>query len=150
MVKFLIYLKLNNYKKIKFYKFISKIIKHIYNSSIYINQKKFKKLKTFNEPLIRIKKHIFNSPNIEITFEFKMNPEREEIALTQFHNNYNINKSYKDLKVLFYSTKIIQFVNILKGLITYDILWKYYVTKMNLKTNYKPNIKVSDAVVLSL
>jgi len=147
MVKFLIYLKLNNYKKIKFYKFISNIIKHIYNSSIHKNQKKFK---TFNEPLIRIKKHIFNSPNIEITFEFKMNPEREEIALKQFHNNYNINKSYKELKVLFYSTKIIQFVNILKGLITYDILWKYYITKMNLKTNYKPNIKVSDAVVLSL
>ena len=161
MVKFLISLTLHNFETkpdiYTFYKSIFIIIKNIYNSSI----KKNHRLKDFYEPFIKIKKHIFKSKTIRSTYEtnpkiinvieFKMSREREELALEQFYKDYNmVHKSYKELKTLYYSTKIIQFVTIVKGLISKNIVWTYYKNKMHLQMKYKPNITVSDAVVLSL
>jgi len=59
-------------------------------------------------------------------------------------------KSYRELRALYYSTKIIQFVNRLRGLINDNTLWLRYANRTELKTKYKPNISVSDAAVLSL
>ena len=82
-----------------------------------------------------------------------MNSEREEIALRQFYKDYkgSMNKkSYRELRTLYYSTKIIQFVNNLRGLINNNIFWARYANHNELKTKYKPVISVSDAAVLSL
>ena len=119
---------------------------------------------------IKIKKSIFTEPNIDssnplhslihtvcppkitIDIEFKITPKREEFALKRFYkSDKSMNsKSYKELKALYYSTKIINFVNVLRGLLRYNTLWLQYTNELKLKTKYKPDIDVSDALVLSL
>jgi len=173
MVKFRISLKLNNFDKsknikiIKFYKTLAKIIKSTYNIGV---RKKQKQSDTYVQPLIKIKKHVFTESNIDSTnplysliratcppkitldIEFKLTQEREEFALKRFYKNHNSmnSKSYKELKALYYSTKIINFVNTLRSLLSYNTLWLYYTNEIKLKTKYKPEIDVSDAIVLSL
>ena len=182
MVKFRISLNLHNFKHlsetkyskqkarkiIQFYKALAQIIKKTHNYDIKRTQKQFKE---YCEPLIKIRKNIFTEtipndknplaefidtlcpPSIDIDIEFKMNSEREEIALRQFYKDYkgSMNKkSYSELRTLYYSTKIIQFVNNLRGLINDNIFWLRYSNLTELKTKYKPIISVSDAAVLSL
>ena len=181
MVKFRISLNLHNFnlseskysvkksrKIIQFYKALAQIIKKTHNYDVKRNQKQFKE---YCEPLIKIRKNIFTKtvtndnnplaefidtlcpPSIDIDIEFKMNSEREEIALRQFYKDYkgSMNKkSYRELRTLYYSTKIIQFVNNLRGLINNNIFWARYANHNELKTKYKPVISVSDAAVLSL
>ena len=92
-------------------------------------------------------------PTIDIDIEFKMTSQREEMALKEFYKNYKgsmNNKSYRELRTLYYSTKIINFVNRLKGLINENVFWARYINQEELKTKYKPVISVSDAAVLSL
>ena len=173
MVKFRISLTLHNFDKsknikiIKFYKTLANIIKSTYNIDV---RKKQKQSDTYIQPFIKIKKHTFTEhtidstnplhsiirtmcpPKITIDITFKLTPEREEFALKRFyeiHNSMN-SKTYKELKALYYSTKIINFVNNLKSLLHYNTLWLYYTNEIKLKTKYKPNIDVSDAIVLSL
>ena len=71
-----------------------------------------------------------STPSIDIDIEFKMTSKREEIALRQFYKDYkgSVTKtSYKELEnTVYYSTKIIQFVNRLRGLINDNILWLRY------------------------
>lgn len=152
----------------QFYKLLAQIIKSTHNCDVKRTQKQFK---DYSEPLIKIKRNIFSEPSavdenhmaafidtvfpptIDIDIEFKMTSEREEVALKQFHTYYKgsmNNKSYKELRVLYYSTKIINFVNRLRGLINENIFWMQYINHEELKTKYKPVISVSDAAVLSL
>jgi len=156
-------------KKIhQFYKVLAQIIKSTHNCDVKRTQKQFKE---YSEPLIKIKKNIFTEttltagnpisafigtlcpPTIDIDIEFKMTSHREEIALKQFHKDYKgsmNNKSYRELRTLYYSTKIINFVNRLKGLINENVFWLQYTNQEELKTKYNPVISVSDAAVLSL
>lgn len=156
-------------KILKFYKALALNIKQTHNYDVKRTQKQFKE---YCEPLIKIRKNIFTEttveedenplaafidtlcpPSIDIDIEFKMTSKREEIALRQFYKDYkgSMNrKSYKELRTLYYSTKIIQFVNRLRGLINDNILWLHYTNREELKTKYKPVISVSDAAVLSL
>jgi hypothetical protein len=178
MVKFRISLNLHNINSIdryskyktnkilKFYRALAELIKRTHNLDIKRTQKQFKE---YCEPLIKIRKNVFTEttaaegnpiaaiieqicpPSIDIDLEFSMTSAREEIALRQFHKDYSIKRiSYKELRTLYYSTKIIQFVNRLRGLINENILWTHYLNKAGLKTKYKPVISVSDAAVLSL
>jgi hypothetical protein len=155
-------------KILKFYQELGTIIKSTHNCDVKRTQKQFKE---YCEPLIRIRKNIFTEttaaegnplaafidtlcpPTIDIDIEFKMTSKREELALKQFYKDYkgSMNKkSYKELRTLYYSTKIISFVNRLRGLINDNIFWSHYVNQAELKTKYKPIISVSDAAVLSL
>jgi len=173
MVKFRVSLKLHNFDKSKnvkiitFYKTLVKIIKSTYNVEV---RKKQKQSDAYIQPLIKIKKYIFTEPTLDssnplhslirtvcppkitIDIEFKLTPEREEFALKRFYKNHHsmCSKSYKELKALYYSTKIINFINVLRGLISYNTLWLQYTNEIKLKTKYKPKIDVSDAIVLSL
>lgn len=155
-------------KILKFYKALAQIIKKTHNYDVKRTQKQFKE---YCEPLIKIRKNIFTEtvaddknplaalidtlcpPSIDIDIEFRMTSKREELALRQFYKDYkgSVTKtSYKELRTLYYSTKIIQFVNRLRGLINDNILWLRYINRAELKTKYKPVISVSDAAVLSL
>jgi hypothetical protein len=155
-------------KIFKFYKRIALIIQKNHNIDVKRTQIQFKE---YCEPLIHIKKCIFTEtdtssdtqlaslisticpPAIDIDIEFKMSSSREEIALKQFYKDYqpSIKRiSYKELRNIYYSTKIIQFVNRLRGLINENVFWLHYLNKSSLKTKYKPIISVSDAAVLSL
>jgi hypothetical protein len=155
-------------KILQFYKVLAQIIKSTHNCDVKRTQKEFK---DYSEPLIKIKKNIFTEttaaegnplaafidticpPTIDIDIEFKMTSQREEMALKQFHKDYkgSMNKkSYKELRTLYYSTKIINFVNRLRGLINENVFWARYINQEELKTKYKPVISVSDAAVLSL
>jgi hypothetical protein len=174
MVKFRISLNLHNFndfnyskhktrKIITFYEALANQIKTIHNYDIKKTQRQFK---DYCEPLIKIKKNIFIEneygssikeicvpPTIHIDLEFIMTSRREELALKRFYNDYKgsmKNKSYIELRTLYYSTKIINFVNRLRNLINDNILWIHYINKVELKTRYTPNISVSDATVLSL
>jgi hypothetical protein len=182
MVKFRISLNLHNFKYLseskyskqkakkilKFYKALAQIIKNTHNYDVKRTQKQFKE---YCEPLIKIRKNIFTQtvaddknplatligtlcpPSIDIDIEFKMNSQREELALRQFYKDYKgsvTKSSYKELRTLYYSTKIIQFVNRLRGLINDNVFWLRYINRAELKTKYKPVISVSDAAVLSL
>jgi hypothetical protein len=155
-------------KILKFYKIIAHIIKKTHNYDIKRTQQQYKE---YCEPLIKISKNIFTDtiadknnplaeligtmypPSIDIDIEFTMNSQREDIALRQFYKDYKGSmdrKSYRELRTLYYSTKIIQFVNNIRSLINDNILWQSYVNRAELKTKYRPNISVSDAAVLSL
>jgi hypothetical protein len=155
-------------KILKFYKVLAQIIKSTHNCDVKRTQKQFKE---YCEPLIKIRKNIFTEttaaddnplaafidticpPTIDMDIEFKMTSKREELALKQFYKDYkgSMNKkSYKELRTLYYSTKIISFVNRLRSLINDNVLWIRYMNQEDLKTKYKPVISVSDAAVLSL
>jgi hypothetical protein len=162
------YSKLKAKKILKFYEAIGQIIKTTHNCDVKRTNKMFKEN---HEPLIKIRKIIFTKPEVELdnptaTFldallsptmdldlEFKMSGEEEEVALKQFYKDYKGSmkkKSYKELRSLYYSSKIIQFVNRLRGLVEEGILWKRYLNSIDLKTKYKPSMVVSDTTVLSL
>lgn len=155
-------------KIVKFYKAIAKLIQQFHNLDVKRTQKQFKE---YSEPLVKISKNIFTEtvpgvdnplasfletvcpPTIDIQMEFHMTSRREELALRQFYKEYKgtmLNKSYRELRTLYYSTKIIQFVNNLRSLINNNVLWLRYVNRAELKTKYKPIITVSDVTVLSL
>lgn len=186
MVKFRISLDLFNYKNIskkyrkkkilKYYKTLGNIIKDRYNSDV----KQMNNIKNYG-PLIKIKKTIFNEPNISagktvkkntknkkvsldsimntifppsmnIDIQYSMPPKREELAIKEFCKSYVINakKDYKDLRSMYYSSKILRFVVKLRELINDNILWQNYIEDNNIKTDYVPVISVSDAAIISL
>ena len=187
MVRFRVYLHLNNIRKLqaikdekakhkakkilKFYKLLAKLIVYEHNKDIKLTQKNFKE---YSEPLINIKKNIFvvsdvseniagnalqsiiekiYPPTIEIDFEFKISDSRESIAIKHFKKTFGnsiVKHSAKDLRTLYYSTKIINFVNKLKNYFNSGIYWKIFQSKTQIKTHYIPNISLSDATVLSL
>lgn len=187
MVRFRVYLNLNNIKQLqsiqdskaknkankilKFYKLLAKLIVYEHNKDIKLTQQQYKE---YSEPFINIKKNIFvvseipenpagqilqtliekmYPPTIEIDFEFKISKRRENFALSQFKKDFGkslIKHSEKELRTLYYSTKIINFVNKLKNYFNSGIYWKIFQSKTQIKTHYKPNISLSDATVLSL
>lgn len=158
-------------KILKFYKLIAKLIVYEHNKDIKLTQRNFKE---YSEPLIDIKKNIFvvskiseNSaghvlhsliekiypPTIEIDFEFKISDASETIAIKHFKKTFGsptVKHSNKDLRTLYYSTKIINFVNKLNNYFSSGIYWKIFQSKTQIKTHYTPNISLSDATVLSL
>ncbi len=155
-------------KILKFYRALALMIKRVHNIDVKRTQKQFKE---YCEPLIKIRKNIFTEttaeegnpissileylypPSIDIDIEFSMTSDKEALALRQFYKDYKgsiSRSSYRELKTLYYSTKIIQFVNRLRGLMNENILWVNYLNNAGLKTKYKPVISVSDAAVLSL
>ncbi len=187
MVRFRVYLNLNNIKKLqsitdskakqkakkilKFYKLLAKLIVYEHNNDIKLTQQSYNE---YSEPLINIKKNIFvvselpetpaghilqsliekmYPPTIEIDFQFKISKRREHIALSQFKKDFGTSltkHSNKELRTLYYSTKIINFVNKLKNYFNSGIYWKIFQSKTQIKTHYTPNISLSDATVLSL
>jgi hypothetical protein len=177
MVKFQISLRLHNYndisqgqysklkaKKIeKFYQHLGKLIKTTHNSDVLRTRKIFKQ---YYEPLIKIDNIIFTQPEsdnpldslvmfptIDMSIEFKMKPEQEEQALKQFYRDYKGSmqkKSYKELRSLYYSSKIIQFIDRLKELVEDGMFWRRYTNIIGLKTKYKPSMALTDTAVLSL
>jgi hypothetical protein len=185
MVKFRISLDLFNYDNIKkkyrkkkilrYYKSLANIIKDKYNSDV--KQTNAISKKNYG-PLIKIKKTIFNEPDIDvrkkstknkkvsldsimrtifplsmnIDIQYTMSVKREELAIKQFCKSYMINskKDYKDLRSMYYSSKIVRFVIKVRELINDNILWQDYMEDNNLKTDYVPIISVSDAAILSL
>ena len=62
----------------------------------------------------------------------------------------NAKKDYKDLRSMYYSSKIVRFVVKLRELINDNILWQGYMEDNNIKTDYVPVISVSDAAIISL
>ena len=188
MVKFRISLDLFNYKNIKkkyrkkkilkYYKTLGNIIKDRYNSDVKQMNTMYKKN---YGPLIKIKKTIFNEPDIDegkkikgntknkkvsldsiiktilppsmnIDIQYSMSVKREELAIKEFCKSYTINakKDYKDLRSMYYSSKIVRFVVKLRELINDNILWQGYMEENNIKTDYVPVISVSDAAIISL
>ena len=188
MVKFRISLDLFNYKNIKkkyrkkkilkYYKTLGNIIKDRYNSDVKQMNTVYKKN---YGPLIKIKKTIFNEPDItegkkikgntknkkvslesimktilppsmNIDIQYSMSLKREELAIKEFCKSYTINakKDYKDLRSMYYSSKIVRFVVKLRELINDNILWQDYMEENNLKTDYVPVISLSDATIISL
>jgi|688.fasta_scaffold136029_4 hypothetical protein len=177
MVKFQISLRLHNYndislgkysklktKKIqKFYQHLGKLIKNTHNGDVLRTRKIFKQ---YYEPLVKIDNIIFTEPEsdnpldllvmfptIDMSIEFKMKPEQEEQALKQFYKDYKGSmqkKSYKELKSLYYSSKIIQFVDRLKVCVEDGMFWRRYTSTIGLKTKYKPSMALNNTAVLSL
>jgi hypothetical protein len=177
MVKFQISLRLNNYydisqgkysknkaKKIeRFYEKLGKLIKTSHNGDVLRTRKVFK---DYYEPLVKIDNIIFNEPQmdnpldilimipvIDMSIEFKMKPEQEEKALKQFFKDYKGSmqkKSYKELRSLYYSSKIIQFVNRLRVCVEDGMFWRRYTSIIGLKTKYNPSMALTDTAVLSL
>jgi uncharacterized protein (UPF0335 family) len=188
MVKFRISLDLFNYDNIKkkyrkkkilrYYKTLANIIRDKYNSDV--KQTNAISKKNYG-PLIKIKKTIFNEPDIDagekakkstknkkvsldsimrtifppsmnIDIQYTMSVKREELAIKQFCKSYmiNVKKDYKDLRSMYYSSKIVRFVVKVRELINDNILWQDYMEDNNLKTDYVPVISVSDAAIISL
>ena len=188
MVKFRISLDLFNYKNIKkkyrkkkilkYYKTLGNIIKDRYNSDVKQMNTVYKKN---YGPLIKIKKTIFNEPDIiegkkvkestknkkislesimktilppsmNIDIQYTMSLKKEELAIKEFCKSYTINakKDYKDLRSMYYSSKIVRFVVKLRELINDNILWQGYMEDNNIKTDYVPVISLSDATIISL
>ena len=188
MVKFRISLDLFNYKNIKkkyrkkkilkYYKTLGNIIKDRYNSDVKQMNTVYKKN---YGPLIKIKKTIFNEPDIDegkkinkstknkkvsldsiirtilppsmnIDIQYTMSLKREELAIKEFCKSYTINakKDYKDLRSMYYSSKVVRFVVKLRELINDNILWQGYMEDNNIKTDYVPVISLSDATIISL
>ena len=160
---------LDKIKKIhKFYKTIDKLLKSIHNYNVRKLQKEcidyyeplikiqdinFRKPKSSKDKNIDILFNIINPPSIHIDISFKMSSKIEEAALKQFYTNYKGSirrKSYIELKELYYSSKIINFVNKLRYLISDNTLWKCYRKIYKLKTKYKPIITLGETTVLSL
>ena len=172
MVKFRISIDLYNYNNIKkkyrkkkilkYYKTLANIIKDRYNSDV----KQTNSIKRHYEPLIKIKNNIFNEsdinaekimnivfpPSMNIDIQYTMSLKREELAIKEFCKSYTINakKDYKDLRSMYYSSKVVRFVVKLRELINDNILWQDYMEDNNLKTDYVPVISVSDAAIISL
>lgn len=172
MVKFRISIDLYNYNNIKkkyrkkkilkYYKTLANIIKDRYNSDV----KQTNSIKRHYEPLIKIKNNIFNEsdinaekimnivfpPSMNIDIQYTMPLKREELAIKEYCKSYMINakKDYKDLRSMYYSSKIIRFVVKVRELMNANILWQRYMEDNNLKTDYVPVISVSDAAIISL
>ena len=172
MVKFRISIDLYNYNNIKkkyrkkkilkYYKTLANIIKDRYNSDV----KQTNSIKRHYEPLIKIKNNIFNEsdinaekimnivfpPSMNIDIQYTMPLKREELAIKEFCKSYMINakKDYKDLRSMYYSSKIVRFVVKVRELMNANVLWQRYMEDNNLKTDYVPLISVSDAAVISL
>ena len=164
-------------KIIKYYKTLANIIEDNCNSdikqtnSIKRNYEPLIKIKNsiFNEPDINagkiMKQHINNKkvslksimnivfpPSMNIDIQYTMPLKREELAIKEFCKSYMINakKDYKDLRSMYYSSKIVRFVVKVRELMNANVLWQRYMEDNNLKTDYVPLISVSDAAVISL
>jgi len=175
MVKFRISLDLYNFKNTKkkyrkkkilqYYKTLANIIEDSCNSDIKKNYEPLIKIKNtiFNEPDINAGKinkkvslesimNIVFPPSMNIDIQYIMTLKREELAIKEFCKSYmiNVKKDYKDLRSMYYSSKIIRFVVKLRELMNANVLWQRYMEYNNLKTDYVPVISVSDAAIISL
>ncbi len=159
---------------INFYKLLGKKVAFLYNLDIKTTTKY---MNDYYEPLIKLRKNILVykeandqenealtdivkklfPPSIEIDFEFIMNKENEQLAIKEFKKSIRKHMkkeervtTYKELRRLYYSTKITNFVKNLNSLITTDQLWNIHKEKYNIKTKYSPHIHVEDTTILSL
>jgi hypothetical protein len=91
-------------------------------------------------------------PSMNIDIQYTMPLKREELAIKEYCKSYMINakKDYKDLRSMYYSSKIIRFVVKIRELMNANVLWQRYMEDNNLKTDYVPVISVSDAALISL
>ena len=79
-----------------------------------------------------------NLHNFKYLSEGKLSRQKANKIL-KFYKDYKGSmdrKSYRDLRTLYYSTKIVQFVNNVRSLINDNILWQSYVNRVELKTKY--------------
>jgi hypothetical protein len=155
---------------LKYYKTIANIIKDSHNYDV---KQTNTVCKNQYEPLIKIKNSIFNKsdinegkkvkknddimktifpPSMNIDIQYTMSLKREELAIKHFCKSYmiNVKKDYKDLRSMYYSSKIVRFVVKMRELINDNILWERYMEDNNLKTDYVPIISVSEAAIISL
>jgi hypothetical protein len=153
---------------LKFYKVLAKMIVFFNNTDIRNTQKH---IQEYNEPYIKLRKNLFvfrdatsNNeivqkmlsnifpPSLEIDFEFKMDINLEQKAVNDFVKTFKIkpNMSYKEMKKLYYSTKITNFINSLNDVLHDNIMWNKFIDKKCIKTKYVPNISITNSVILSL
>jgi hypothetical protein len=154
---------------LEYYKALGKMIVYFHNSDINNTRQYMKK---YYEPYIKLNKNLFVfrdipdnisiknilnkifPPSLELDIEFTMNPIFEKKAIKTFsklvNNKDNNITNYKDLRILYYSTKITNFVNNLNNTFTSHFLWNNFIEKYKIKTKYIPNITVNSTSVLSL
>jgi hypothetical protein len=153
---------------LKFYKTLAKTIRILHNNDIKQTRRQFKE---YYEPSIVIKRNIFTvtsveednpistiidkicPPTIDIDVEFRMKPEHEKAALKQYHKEYEQsvkNMNMKNIRTLYYSTKITHFMNRLRCLIDDNVFWDFYKKHNSIKTKYAPIMSISNVAVLSL
>jgi hypothetical protein len=170
-------MKIKGKKIMRFYKELAKLITYEHNNEIKHLQKM---ANGYYEPLIAITKCMFifpnnptiikgipddenallsnlinkiNPPVLQIDFEYKISPKNEEIAIKCFKKDYDksiIFRTKTELHNIFYSTQIINFTNKLRNYLDKDVYWNFFRTKIDINTQYKPNISVSNTAVLSL
>lgn len=161
-------------KTLKFYKVLAKMIVFFHNKDINNTSRLFPE---YNEPYLKLCKNLFvfrdatsdNTiikdvikslfpPRIEIDFEFKIHPVNERKAVSEYYKTIK-NRRYKnlisknnsiDIKKLYYSTKITNFINNLNNMLHSNDFWKIFCEKKLLETKYIPNITVSDSIIFSL
>ncbi len=154
---------------LKFYKSLAKMIVFFNNRDI---QKTRQHIEEYYEPYVKLYKNIFvfrdaNSDNdfvkslltnmfppcLELDFEFKMHKVCERKAVKEFAKSIKVKfntHNYKELRNLYYSTKITTFVSTLNDALHNNMMWHRFINKKAIKTKYVPQISVSNTMVISL
>lgn len=91
-------------------------------------------------------------PSIVVDFSFIMDKDAEKAAIKMFKKDslgkdYTSGIKYSELKTLFYSTEIMNFVNDIKEMLQGKIYWKEYSKKNNIGKNFAPESEVGNIVV---
>lgn len=162
-------------KIVSFYKHLAKMIVSFHNDDIRQTRAIFE---DYYEPYIKLKKNIFVThslnydqdseykndhieslvqslypPLIELDFEFKIQIHLEKKGLKEFTEKLrkeNIHVKGKDIRSMYYSTKITNFITNLNVLLIDNNFWKIFLKESGIKTKYTPDITVEDTIVISL
>ncbi len=154
---------------LKFYKSLAKMIVFFNNKDI---QETKQHIEDYYEPFIKLCKNLFVfrdatsdndivrqllsdifPPCLELDFEFKMHKVLEQKAVKDFAKTNKIKYTtynYKELRNLYYSTKITTFVSTLNNALHNNMMWQKFIEKKRVKTKYIPHISVSNTTVISL
>ena len=96
----------------------------------------------------------FTPPYIKVDLHMFMDKDDEKMAVKtfkrEFKNDLDGVISFKELRTLYYSSEIANFVNTLKSVLHKNLIWKDYMKKFELDINYKPQTRVGVTTVLSL
>jgi hypothetical protein len=155
---------------LRFYKVLGKMIVYLHNSD---NKTAKKHIKEYYEPNIKLLKNVFVfrdidnldnelmqtvftslfPPSIELDFKFKQHTILEKKAIDEFVKISGIkvkDHTPLELKTLYYSTKITNFITNLNNMLHKNEFWIIFTDKYGLKTKYIPNIDISDSCIYSL
>jgi hypothetical protein len=91
-------------------------------------------------------------PSIVVDFSFNMEKDEEKVAIKLFKKESLAKGAakglkYNELKTLFYSTEILNFVNDIKELLKDKIYWKEYTKKHVINKKFVPESEVGNIVV---